>query len=136
MNIACMLVAWTEVCFTAACVLLVKYQREVLLCRFVEHMQRTHPMFAGVFYGVFATEAEAEAYATYGDKRLWALVTFHEVRPCIFGELALSIPHEYSQPAIENGLSCGLQSIGERQWQCSPLERRQHAPTDWLRSIL
>ena len=45
-------------------------------------MQRTHPMFADVFYGVFGTEAEAEAYATYGDQRLWALVTFHEVGPC------------------------------------------------------
>ena len=48
-------------------------------------MQRTHPMFADVFYGVFGTEAEAEAYATYGDQRLWALVTFHEVGPCCSG---------------------------------------------------
>ncbi|KAK9857576.1 hypothetical protein WJX84_000857, partial [Apatococcus fuscideae] len=46
--------------------------------RFVDYMQRTHPMFADVFYGIFETEAAAEAYATFGDKRLWALVTFHE----------------------------------------------------------
>ena len=51
-------------------------------------MQRTHPMFAGVFYGVFGTEAEAEAYATYGDKRLWALVTFHEVGLCSSSQIA------------------------------------------------
>lgn len=63
--------------------------KRVLLCRFVEHMQRTHPMFADVFYGVFGTEAEAEAYATYGDKRLWALVTFHEVKPCSLGQICL-----------------------------------------------
>lgn len=45
---------------------------------FVEHMTKTHDLFSDVFYKVFRTEEEGQAYALTGSQRLWALVVFGE----------------------------------------------------------